>query len=634
MMYTAMKNTLRQEVTFPRLDTGVDTRPFSREMGEYTLDVGENVWWEQESLRTRPSLCLKNRLDRHAVTPTSPGELEETFSAAWWTETYIRDNVQYIRAFRLDEEGQCIATVEPLAAAYAVIMAWGDGWLAIADTGLFRLEPGTDAWVSCEEDIYVPTVMINGRGCLPAEMRSVDGEAYEEYNRLTDRFAATYTTDGTSPRFYLPQTGLGNDTVTAVLLDAEGRSLTYRAAAGASLSDTVDGRIMRVDRTGGYISFQDAGGADAPPPAAGRENNLTVTASKQGIGGGEVIRGMRRGQWLKSDEYRSVLMLTGKEEDPSLICWFQPDDCLYIPQSHCTHIGDEHSGVTAIVSVRERLLLFKPRGMYLMTASNTEGAERRRFSVSLYPSGTGCTAPDTIQVGEDQVVWLDTEGRVRLTFDQVTGRKAPDRLSGPIADELQKQTSAARRNASAVWWQGRYLLRFDRDIWVLTPDPDRPVWFHWTLDEGLSPGPWAAPGDRVELLCRAVENGRPIWAVYHLTADNTGQDQLWIDDAVTGVAIPYRVTTKLWDGELPEQRYRLDALRVEGELPGQAVTVTLRTEGGTADTLRWTGDQMRGQRIPLRLARFRWLGLTLAGKGFLCWRRLRLYRQLYQGGQR
>lgn len=632
MIYPRMKTERREEVTFPTLNTGVDSRPYARNIGDHALDVGENVWWQEDALSTRPSLRLKNRITRYTGGTLTRGAATDSSANALWWEIYTEYGTAYLSAFRLDGEGRRVDELPPLAASKGTITPFGDGYLAVTDTGVFRLPAGETAWQDVIGFAYVPIVMRHGRGCSTEEPRPMNGEEYEEPNRLTDWFRASYTTDGVSHRFYLPVSGLKSEKVTAQLVNEEGRTKTYIIPASATVSPVIDGRIMQVDRSGGYVQFVDAEGMTMPPAAAVREDNLVITAAKTGFGGGDLLTGMSQAVWWQADEHRSLLMLSGKADDPSLVCWLQPGEW-YLPKSRYTHIGDPHSGVTAMIPFDGRLLLFKERALYQMTVSSAEGADLDRLSVTLYPSAAGCDGANTIAVEDDRVIWLDTDGRVRrLTGSHISGRRAPDVLSEVMGDTLSAITSVQRGLASAVYYKGHYLLRLGNVLWVLNDRQKEPVWHCWTVDERLKSAKWAMSGGRLDWLCTEAEQDTPIWAVYTLADDGKGEDRLWLDGAVVTKPIPFKAETKWWNGDTLSDRYRVSGAGVEASLAGERLHLSISTENQQV-AVRLTDRQMKGGRLPLRLSRFRWLRLKLSGQGYLRWHRLRLTRQTRQGGR-
>ena len=634
MKYAAMKAPEQCCVTLPAWEKGVDGR--AGRTDDTLLPETCNVWWEQEMLQTRPALRFVGTVARRAEALCLLPEMEaEGETRPYWLERYEQDGQTRLWCFCADEAGAAVPlSREPLAAAYGVIAAVPEGWLAITDSGLFRLRARGGVWEACDEAAYVPLVMRGGRGCLPTESKPSGGQAYEEYNRLTDRFSAAYTTDGASTRFYLPQAGLANDAVTAVIDTADGGQLTYRVAAGQTDSAAADGRFMRVNRQGGYVQFRDAQAAeDNPLPAAPRENNMMVTAAKNGVGGRTLLAGLRQGCWLPGDQHRAALVLFGDPADPALICWSAPGDPLYMPQSHFTRVGDPHSAVTAITRLRDRLVLFKPQEIYMLTPSAAEGTARSRFSFTRLPVGAGCHCPATIQVGEERLLWMDGAGQVRmLTADRMNGREPAAVMSEAIAPMLAAYTTEQRAAASAAWWHGRYLLGIGRDVWVLDPRKETaPVWFCWRWNEQVQPTAWAARGEQLELWCRAEQEKAPVWAVYRVQPDTTGADAVWDGTQTVTVPIPYAVHTRLWDGALPDKDKRLRAVEpVEWTL--ERATLTLRTERGEAQSLRLAGAV--GREIPCRMARCRQIALQLNGSGGWRGAAVRLRWQLYPAARR
>ncbi len=629
MTYTKMDPTARQEVAFPPLSTGMDSRASERLTGDYTHTVLHNLWWREGGLSTRPSVVSKGDFERHAAVPTFLFA-EEGTSESWWVESYTQSGTPYMLAFRLNEQGQKNGQMPSLAASYGVITPWQGGYLAIADTGLFFLGSLSGSWQDYSDHLYIPTVMRGIRGRLPAEVEPSLGDSGEEYNTLTDRFKVTFTTDGSSSRFFLPVAGLKNSEVEATLLQDNGRLSTFRVAAGETDSSMQGDCFMRVNRVGGFLQFLGADGLPMPPGTDGREENLVVTAEKAGVAGPSPLKGIRQGQWIKGDSRHARLLLTGDFSDPSRLCWLTPGEELYLPASQVVHVGDEHSPITAMAPLRDRVLLFKSRSVYLLTAGNTAGS----LTVTLYPSGNGCVSPQSVCTGADGAFWLDDEGRVRSLYGKdLASRHSPGMVSAPIAEDLGRLTPFSREQASAVWWQERYLLRFDRDIWVMDPTPEHPSWSHWTLPEELSVSAWRAVGSRLELICRLVEDNTLKLKVYHLIEDGAGQDRLWLEDNLVERTVPFGFTTKQWGADGSGHRFRTESVRLRGE-NDHPLTLLVCTEAGPLDRLRLTPAGMKQESFPLRMPPCPTVGLDLTGEGWLRLRDITFYQRMLGSDRR
>lgn len=101
---------------------------------------------------------------------------------------------------------------------------------------------------------YIPTVVI-------AASPNGDGTLYEQVNKLTAKRKAKYSSDGTSTKYYLPETGITE--ILSVYVD--GKELTYRTDYTAVISGSLQNDEY-VNRT--YVLF-------TTPPEAGT-NNIEV----------------------------------------------------------------------------------------------------------------------------------------------------------------------------------------------------------------------------------------------------------------------------------------------------------------------------------------------------------------------
>lgn len=624
MNYSSMTTPEKMRVRFPMPFGGVDCRPFVDDRDMTVMAEGLNVWWERDALRTRPAVKADGQLDRQPNSRIFPlPELqEETAAGSWWTQTYTQDGENRLQVYQIAPNGQVTPLGrEPLAASYAVITADLRGWLAITDTGWYRLSGWQGLWSRCENQAYVPVVMRHARGCLSTEVTPPEGEPYEQYNRLTDRFSATYTTDGIATRFYLPENILSDEEITATYTGPDGRRVVHRIAAGQTQGATGDdGQVLQVNRQAGYVQFRErTQDADWAPPACGRSDNLTITAAKDGVSGRGLIQGMRRGLWFGGDQNRAALFLTGDPDDPSLMCWSAPGEPLYIPFSHCTRVGETHSAITAMARLGRQIILFKERGLYAMSETNVLETGRRRFPIAALPGKKGCVHSDTIQGGDGHLLWLDAEGRVCcLTAGALHDKREPTVVSEPIQPQLDAVESFEQ--ASAVWWRGRYLLRAGHQIWTLTPGAgDRPpVWQNWQLDDRLEPVSWSAQNERLTLLCRDTESSRPVWRIYTFSPDE-GLDRLNIEGLTVEQAIPFHIRTRLWDAGIPRRFKRVESAEPVWHLPARTTVALLTDRGTQARGYPHIADDNRG-RWPLRSSPVRCVGLDITGAGEMVWR--------------
>lgn len=636
MTYKAMAAPERRRVRFPVPSGGMDYRASPDKRDTAFLEEGLNVWWEGEALRTRPAVKAVGYLARKPAARFHPlAELqEESAAGSWWTQAYTENGEPRLNVYQIDPDGQATPLGrEPLAASYAIITADVGGWLAITDSGWYRLPGRQGLWTHCENQAYVPVVMRHAKGCLSSEIKPPEGEPYEQYNRLTDRFSATYTTDGVATRFYLPQNGLSDEVITAEYTGPDGRRVVHTIAAGENQGATGDdGQILRVDRLAGYVQFKDRSqNTDWAPPACGREDNLTITASKNGVSGHMLIQGMRQGLWYGGDQNRAALFLTGNPDDPALLCWSAPGDPLYIPFSHFTRVGDSYSAISAMARLGRQIIIFKERGLFAMSETNVLETGRRRFPIAALPGRKGCVLPDTIRGGGGFLLWLDAEGQVCcLTAGALHDKREPAVLSDPVQPLLNTVASADWSQASAVWWRGHYLLCTGHRIWVLRPGNGEtpPVWHYWELDERLEPAGWAAQSGTLTLICRDTEGSEPVWRVYTVDPEDS-RDILCLRGQRVIQAIPFHLRTRLWDAGYPGRQKRFEQAQPVWKLPPRSI-LTLLTERDAPSAGQRISAVGGGRMLPLRTGPAELAGLDITGAGELLWRDLFLTLSLYR----
>ena len=544
-------------VTVPQLSGGLNVYDTPSRLAENQLTECDNLWLHDGALRTRPGLkttdtglghfnCRQtvNEREQLLCRLQSRGDGQTFYAAHLSTE----EGLQYLGA-----TGRTYYAVAPKNGHDAT--ALGFRAEKNADTGWYFLLSGGDvikenpnkkeetagmAWVDAQP--YVPTVFINGKG--EELVADVGATAYEDYNMLTRKFSCTYTTDGTSQNWKLPQTKLGTSSATddvnnASVLEVEltvfgnGKLSTYTTEVKYTETGIISvGRIalttdeagvdadqytavelqISVNRTKGIVRTQLFG---APNGATGTvpinqglpfitDNNLKITAwrnKKYEDQRLEICR-MTRHVWFGGDrsgiEGGSHLFVCGNPDKPNLLRWGGVEHPLYFPERNYCYIGDANQAITGFGKQGDLLMLFKEREIYALqyvagTEEDTEFALAGGVSITTYSAkftvtpispAIGCNCPDTIRMVNNRLVWLNSDGQVfTLTSVNQYSERNVRMISRNIRPLITEQGEKRLQTAQAAEYRGYYLLLTGKKVFLLDTQTSAFNSFNYYSDE-------------------------------------------------------------------------------------------------------------------------------------------------------
>lgn len=658
----------RFRLTLPPLAGGLDLAATPEAIADNELADGKNLWFHRGALRTRPGLCcreegrtvLREPMEGDTFTfagvtalgaSTVVGDIPAQVVAERWSENG-KERIRPVRiggdgiAYPYRDEGN--GEMTPFSATHCLVANDENGTpLFFTPEGVFVSggESMDGRWMSMEEWLYVPLLLVGGFGATQVRNAQVTGIAFEAPNLLTPRFKAQYTTDNDGVYFFLPRRGLDDEPVTATLVDDTGTEHDYTVEAGATESEEEWGYRLHVDRAGGYVWFT-ADGSPVAPAAFGRSGNLTVTASKSDTTGRRRLLGMRFGVWYGGDSRGlfggTRLFVAGNPLYPHLVHWSDVNNALYFPATNFAYVGDATDAITAFGKQEDALIIFKERELYaagyesspVSAAQLTSGAvgdvtaAAAAFPLTPLSAGIGCDRPATIRLCHDRLVWANRDGRVHMLLAKsvYSGRNIRT-LSGRIAPGLEALSTADWDNASAAAQNGWYYLLTGNTVWALHYDTpafvryagyaaDRDAqeqlcWFRWDV---------TLPGVSWQLL--TGQEGSAV--LYGLKQDGGGlsrllytfdgdEDSLPTESGFSAVPIPFSAATKRWDLEAPGTYKQVTGLRL-GMAGSARVRVTLTDGDGGA----WCSATLTAAsigRLLTGLRRVRRVQLSLFGEG-------------------
>jgi len=655
-------------VTVPQLSGGLNQYDAPGRLTDSQLTDVENMWWHNGALVTRPGLVIKKADASHYNVRQRINERELLLSRVRTTTTgkaiafyaallSARDGLTELGSAAPDYWGQVPADgYEATALGFRAEKNAKTRWYFLMSGGDVIKEPDdltdtTDgkAWVAAEP--YAPTVMINGAG----EEFEGDAEpsAYEDYNMLTREFVCTFTTDGVSKTWKLPQDDLGTsatiakagatmlrvevtlgDGTATVVKDCE---ITYAGSRVAITEISLDASqvglessyssvtlLVKFDSRRGIVTTTVNATNDTGKPAttalpAFTDNNLKITAwrnekyESQRLEICRMTRGIPFGGDRSGIEGGTRYFVTGNPDEPNLVRWSGIEHPLYFPEHNYVRIGDESQAVTAFGKQGDLLVVYKEREMYALqyvagTEADTDFAVSGGVAITTYGAkfpvtpispAVGCTCPDTVQLVNNRLVWMNDDGQVyMLTATNQFSERNVRMISRNIRSRLTAHGVETMRRAQAVEYEGYYMLLVGKNVYLLDTqtsafhsfnyysdeDSARKAlpWFAWTLPAlAEESGKYTYSGivsDGSNLrLSATIEDNAPTEPIFRLE----GSTDVLQEGTDSGKHIPCHFATKWWDFGRPDRKKSIEEIYTNvGCLPGGRVRLTYLTENG------------------------------------------------------
>lgn len=648
MKYTMISRKRQGRLTATGLDGGLNRRDLPSAVADNQLTAADNLWWREGVLRTRPALRVvdttvsegeRTYVD-HLVTRKEIGSV--TAGALCVDGTQVWNNASY----RTDAKSAFRVRFD-----VTQLDGWnageGDGTLLFLGNGQVLAPLAAGGYHEMDEYLYVPLLLAGGKGAAtlfdppPAIVR------FEERNLLTPKFRANFTTDGIGKLFHLPVDRVDTTRpIVAQYRDGEGNLVTHTLAAGEREEQTAGADGLRMVyfayRRCIYFLPPEGEAEMLAPAAAGVSDNLTVTAyaDVDGMEDADVIGGMRFGCWFGGDYGGLVggtrLFVAGNGHKPNRIYWSDTENPLYFPADNYAAVGDPAEAVTAFGKQGELLVIFKEHELYAasyraqgVTDENVSGA---RFPIMPLHGSIGCDCPNTVQLCENRLVWLTSEGRVyTLTGNNAFSGCNVRAVSGMVERDVKTVAPSRLRAASAGYYQGWYLLLAGSAVYALrcadsafsrvgSYDSDElaqrgMVWCRWTFDFAVAAEHIAVIGDRALLV--------DIHGRSYLFGGT--KDSVVFANTVQERAITCRLATKLFDfGHFERLKSVREVLFAFGAAEDCVLTAVYVTDRGRRSECRHVfvkatdegaTDFLRTCRLTPHATKVRRFGLELAVEG-------------------
>lgn len=678
MHYPVMSRNREYRVSVPSLSGGVNLSVPPHLIADNQLAGSGNLWVRNDVLKTRPALDGVGRASHEDRTEYQYGSVGKFGYIVGRSPTY-----NYVTL--VSQDGKVAPHMSRNSGDFKninMMLAPVNGGLPTSvcdddvivymkgdnegNTGVFGIT--ANDYERTPLTPYVPTVLINGR---PQEkpFRAFNGDQNEPYNLLTDEYNCTFTPDGEGLYFSLPE----NSELVQITFQCEALKAKQIVTVEQVLNkDEVSGLYVGGANPTGYIPVYDkelnyfyfceeqiTGTQAYTVPVAVRENtdnsiSVRLRRCDDWKSGRDTILGMRFSTWFGGGSEGisggTRLFVGGNPDHPNLVHWSALNAPLYFPENNYAYVGDDTNAITAFGKQSDMLVIFKERELYYTTynqggAVSAEDIEAQTVvdieaAVAVFPMlqlhpELGCDCPGTIQLCNNRLVWLNSDGKVYGLFSAgVYSERNLRVLSLQVESELRKFKVDERKAATATRYEDHYLLLVGGKLMVMDFSSYGFTYYSsYSSDEKAQKNViWHIWNTDVSLLAAVNAGGGAV-----LIGTNGNEAQLYtyrLDDTATRdtvrngsvVEATYTITshlkTKLYDLGYPDRRKRVNSLylQVSG---AQGESVFLGYHSGDADyenkeRLTLTGDTSESAtpfRITPNMIRVRQFGVSLTSEG-------------------
>lgn len=646
MKHPRMHKNNRVAATVPALSGGLNVGTDPTLIGDTQLSDCCDMHWKDGMLRTRLGFVTDDKhFDKFAL-----GTRTQYFTdrdgyllmlAATDTEAYSDVYVTVFDQNGVPTGGYFNTMASPGTCGFLVPAGNDDAFAAytallfLSDGDIYGVHAGNNVWEPLYDKAYVPLYMTGG---TPVESRAetaLTGTRVEPYNRLTEWFRCTYSTNGTGIYYYLPK--LREGSALSVTLTRASGTLTFTLANWERLSATVGGYQVQLDNTGNCFWFV----KDGKPCAVASEGiRGDVTAEAQhGYVLGPAITSMRFGTWYGGDRSSEAggtrLFLGGGHH----VMWSALNNPLYFPVTAYASVGDPDEALTAFGKQGEWLLLFKEHSLYAaeyvrsdtVTVEDVEsGAVTDTTATAVFPitpihTEIGCDLPETVALLGNRLVWACADGTVyTLSTSGQLSQRTVTVISEPIRPLLRERTPAV---SAGTVIDGEYLLLWDNTLFLAT-DEATPRWTRWSFDgtgataqslcrvNGKLRIPAAYEVANVVVMFWFWQAGEQDTAITHSGTNWTNAVYTFTPQTVWG-----RLCTKQFDLGAPDEYKRLTGVFADAAAQGKVSAAYVTEQGVYSDVERTPRD---GVRLTPSVSRCRRFALRLEGQalrvGSITWR--------------
>lgn len=533
MRYPAMGKSPSRTVSVPALSGGVNLNDALNLVDDNQMTECKNVWYKDGLLQTRPALSGGSTFideDSNANTEFYVSKSEFRISDDDYKVFVKKDKANNIlQVFALTYGKQIIITTNFESANelpttelfYTGKKTVGEGVYMLATekdglNNLYEMVTAVDGSKTfqklTEDDLYSPTIYINGKGNSYGELPSDITTNYaaasflEGHNTVGESWNNFYfTTDGVSSVYTLPIKNLENAEMEIVWTNPESGAIA-RFEVGKITGETKDhivqvggnpenDVVVSINMQTGALMFSRWGTIESGDkgwvPYAWKSalnmmtNNLAVKIKfpKQKTN----LSGMQFGAWFggaaEGISGGTRLFVSGSKENPSLLMWSDLNNPTYFPENNEVAIGEETQSITALKKQSNMLVIFKEHELFYSvysegasyTAQDVVGGKimdvitaSATFPMVTIHSEIGCDLPESIQLCGDRLVWACKDRNVYMLKGANQYSTANiTKISDMCGRKLKR---ADFKNVKSCTCDGYYFLGLGNEIFVLNYD--------------------------------------------------------------------------------------------------------------------------------------------------------------------
>lgn len=371
------------------------------------------------------------------------------------------------------------------------------------------------------QNFYIPTVYINGRGdsyekAKVANQANQDSpKTLEAPNMLTGEFYAYYSSDGYSSSFRLPFCELQYSPVICRIYTSPTEYTEWNILADSQTDkQSILGNEVtaHIDRSKGIIYFTVASGDfSIPLMSRYKENNIKITASKPiGETFNDVI------SCKNSVTLNSRIILSGGIKN-NRIYSSRYENPLYFPLTEIYEIGDARTPVTALKTLKNKIVAFKENESYILDLKKGKAINKTSlladnsavfygndsFSVSLLNPQTGVLGKNSVAELKESIILYANDGNIY----SISATERLSLISQKIRAILKKIPSYMRESVRVVCNDSYALFLIENySVAAFFGDESDTNWYIWKFPEEVTFSGGYSHNSVPIFLCKTTDN--------------------------------------------------------------------------------------------------------------------------------
>ena len=594
MKYSFLEQKKEMMLNIPVADKGIDLVNRTDCMETGFLAKGENVWFQNGKLVTRPGFVSDSNkiidtqyygsIGRHNFIITDimfnhNGSQKKIIYEYFYYDlsgyvicVYLLSpsgsitNLGYLYFARLNDE---VFYIPDNVTFYVGKPQNGGGIFAMVslknetnpdekEYRIYEINSALDNW-DVVSGYYIPTVYINGRGnaydlasqTSNATFKGTPMEV-ESLNLLNGSFYAYFSSDSYSYSFRLPFSNLANESVICRIYSTPEKYTEWIIPAGLTtdkqpfLSTEVTAHL---DRAKGIVYFTvPAGNFNVPSMSLYAENNIRFMATVNFPD-------------LKSEVISSTCVATDNSRivfsggiAKNKIFYTKYDNPLYFPRNTDDYVGFSDSEVLNLTAADGKIFAFKNNGIYSLSLRKGKSINKTEllsdnygmffkndsFDIKCIDEKVGCNNIKTIGYSDGNLYWLGTDRKLY----SMTKSGNIQNISSFIQPMLDKISYQDYYNGSLTCFGEHCLLSFGTKAFII--DMKTFSVYSWTLPDVYKIVQGVSLNEKTFFLLENTDFNR-----FFIATLQEGEDKLISN---------YNVTTYEIESEITTPRFRLCGL--------------------------------------------------------------------------